>query len=206
MINRNNLAKYTVYLSILILGLVMGYLFGNRERVNNLPDETKITGPNNSIQNSLSSINTEEILGSGDTQNIGSVGQFYYKTLDDQQTEVFLRINNAPVGVKSPATGREHKIPDTLSIFITRISDDGLDFVYEKIGELTFNPPENGIRKGSFSTNLALTDQGNSKLSNAIRIILDSENEETKNIFSENNPDLPQKVRERPAPYFWVNL
>lgn len=196
-----NLKKFWYGLVItLIICLVffMGFLYGNREKIDKTDDLIKVIGPNNSIQNSLTQIETRSIVGSLDSQQLGEFGQLYFKIIDSENTEILIRLANVPTNVKQLKSKKEKVIPNELNVATAKRSVDGLDYEYTEIGKVIFDEPKNNLRTAKFSTNL-----GND-LRDVERVVLMPVKPEDENVFVDQNADLPPKVRDKPAPFFWV--
>lgn len=182
----------------------LGYLFATREKTENNADSITVAAPNGSIQNSLSQIETRNIVGSRDAKSEQNYGDFYFKVLPDNKTEIMLRIDSAPLSIKASV---EKPIPSELNIALARRTAEGLDYNLEIIGKMTFDDASNGVRRGKFSSVLKPDGQGaieRPALASIERILLLPTKAEDDNIYVNKNPDLPQKVRERPSAYFWV--
>jgi hypothetical protein len=176
----------------------LGFLYGNREKINSSSDQIRVVGPNNSIQNSLSQIETRPVLGSVDSQNLGEFGQLYFKINDQKNTEILIRLSNVPATVKQTKNKKEKPIPNILTVATAQRSLDGLDYQYTEVGKIIFDEPKNGLRTAEFSSNLS------HDLRNVERIVLLPTRPEDQNVFVDQNADLPPKVRDKPAPFFWV--
>jgi hypothetical protein len=82
---------------------------------------------------------------------------------------------------------------------------DGLDYQYTTIGKIVLDDSKSNQRSGKFSTTIQevlFNERGNS----VARIELQPTKPEDANIFTDDSADLPVKVRQRPAPFFWVKI
>jgi hypothetical protein len=201
-----NLQKFwyfTSVLGILILTFYLGFLYGNRERVNDMDDNIQVVGPNLSIKNSLTEMEIREVAGSQDSQNIEVFGQLFFKveTVDEEdQTEILIQMRGVPDEAVQSNGEINVSIPNQLRVATARRSIDGLDYEYTYIGVLILDEPVENQRAGKFSTILE------SDLSRLERLVLFAEDENIQNVFTDTSPDLPPQVRSRPAPFFWVEL
>jgi hypothetical protein len=196
-----NLRKFWIALGILAaIGIVfyLGFLYGNREKVDASEDKTTVVGPNLSVQNSLTQIETRNIYGAVETQNIQVLGQLYYKLEDDNRTEILIKLENIPAKIRQSSSKKEKPIPTELEIFTAKRSFDGQDYDYTKVGKIIFDEPRGNVRAGRFSTIVL------ENLANIERIMLFPVKPEEDSIFTDTSADLPLKVRQRPAPYFWI--
>lgn len=195
-----NLQKIWYIITFIGIGIFvfyLGFLYGNREKVNKSDDNILVIGPNSSIQNTLSLMEIRPILGSSDSQNIQIYGNLYFK-VSEQQTEILIQINNVPNEVKQPNSQAKKSIPNELKIATAKRSIDGQNFEYEEIGKLAFDQPQNNTRSGKFSTIIK------KPISIYERIVLLPVLDNDSNIFIDTNPDLPPLVRSNPAPYYWI--
>jgi hypothetical protein len=189
--------------------LLAGYMIRERQEYDKKPDAITLVGPNLAIQNSLSKLETKDLIGFDENGNIRSFGQFYYKVLENKNTELLFSLSGVVSSVKQANLKGEKAIPNNLKIMLARKVQGGLDYEYEYIGKITFDEPKNSIRSGRFSTIIKPIKIGNDSLSaliNTKQIVFQPEKPEDENIFRNTSPDIPQKVREKPAPYFWVNI
>jgi len=187
-------------MGIIAITFYLGFLFGNRERVSELPDNIQVVGPNLSIKNSLTEMEIREIYGSPDSQNIGVYGQLFFKNNGEDETEILIQMLNVPSQVLQSNGQVAVDIPNQLRIATARRSIDGLDYEYNYIGVIIFDEPVNNLRSGKFST---ILEQDISRLE---RIVFFAEDDTVQNVFTDTSPDLPPQVRSRPAPFFWSEL
>ncbi len=186
---------------LLVSSFAAGFFYGNRDRLNNQPPIIDITTTNFARRNSLSDIRVLDIWGAVSAQKRTGFGQLYYKTAANQ-TEILVRLQNVPLTV----SGNNQKVtlPNSLSIKTARRTSDGLNYVYETIGQIMLDEPVNGLRKGEFST---ILDYSINDLNKPVeRIMFYSSDTEINNIFLDDDPNLPVQVRREPAPFFWVIL
>lgn len=198
-----NLQKFWYVITIfgvLSITFYLGFLYGNRERMDARQPNLVVVGPNLSIENSLTRMEIRDIRGSRNAKDIETFGQLYFKSNADGKTELLIRMAGVPAEVKQAQGGATKSIPNELHIQVARRSLDGLDFITEEIGTLVFDEPINNVRSGRFSTVYDKTIVGIDR----IQFVSIKEGEE--NIFLDSDPDLPPQVRTRPAPYFWVEL
>lgn len=211
--NRKLVLKSFGYILIAAAIFAMGYLFKHRMVINEEPDDIVVIGPNKAVQNSLSQMNIRDVVGVTNISDGGlqTYGQLYYNIKDDQSTEVHIRLKDIPKNIQSlTGEGASKTIPVQLDIFMARRSFDGLDFEYENVGVLSLSLGENDLLSGNFSTILPPSQNLSGKPVPAVidveRIVFDTESEGAKNIFYDENADLPAKVRSRPSPFFWITL
>jgi regulatory protein YycI of two-component signal transduction system YycFG len=195
-----------LFLTITII-FFLGYLAGNRDHYDKTDDKIKIKGPNSSIQNSLSSLKTKDVIGFAENNTEAKYGLMYYKILPDKSTEILINISNVPLVLKQAVQKQERSIPQNLQIKLARRALDGLKYNYTSIGVLTFEEPKNGFLSVTFSTNIDPIKIGNEvfpALSDVDRIVFMPTKVEDNNIFILNNSDIPSEERKEPAPYFWI--
>ena len=183
--------------SIFVLIFYAGFLFGNREQVDKLPDQISIIAPNLSKSNQLSEIKIKEILGSENSQDIRSFGKLYY-IIGKDTTDLLFRIEDAPIKVGQLQNKAQITLPKQFNIALARRNLNGLDFEYKEIGIISFNEPFKERQGAEFSTFT------NEELLTWERIVLRSTDSNIKNLYLDTDPDLPQNVRNQPAPFFWV--
>ncbi len=201
-----NLKRLWYILTIcMIAGVVfyLGFLFGNREFVNDQPDDITVVGPNSSRQNSFSDMIIKDIYMSKNSRDITVSGQLYYKIVGDK-TEILIKLVNVPTEIKQSENNRKKNMPTTLLIETAQRVPSGMDYKYTEIGEISFDEPINGLMTGTFTTivDFALTDFD----SIIERIVFTSVDEDDENLFIYPDPNLPANVRNLPTPYFWIVL
>jgi hypothetical protein len=205
-----NITKYLGIFLLIATGLAVGYFYGVRDKYDYKPDNIDTTGPNLAIQNSLSQLQTKDILGFGENNTIKSFGQFYYNIRSDKSTEMLFSFSGIPISVKQTNGKAEKNIPNQLNIELARTSIDGLSYIYENIGRITFDEPKSdGNRSGKFSTIIkpVKTDKDfTPSLSSVKRIVFRPIIQEDENIFKDLDTDIPAKDRDLPAPYFRIKL
>lgn len=204
-----DISKYLGIFLLVVIGFFFGYFYGTRDKYDKKEDNISITGPNLSIQNSLSQLQTKEILGFTQNNEVRAYGQFYYKILNDKSTEVLFSLSEVPNSLKQANLKGEKSIPGELSIDLARKTIDQLSYEYENIGRITFDEPKNGLRSAKFPTiikPIKLDTDSISGISNVSQIVFRPLKPEDENIFKLTNSDIPVNERNRPAPYFWVNL
>ncbi|MBC7471951.1 MAG: hypothetical protein H7196_01640 [candidate division SR1 bacterium] len=198
-----------IFLSITI-ALTTGYFYGVRDKYDNKQDNIDIVGPNLAIQNSLSQLQTKDILGFGENNTIKSFGQFYYNIRSDKTTEVLFSFNNVPLSVIQANGKMEKSIPNQLNIDLARKTIDGLSYIYENIGKITFDEPKaDGGRNGKFSTVIKPIKTDKElvpSLTSVQRIVFRPIKSEDNNIFKDLDTDIPPVDRDAPAPYFKIKL
>jgi len=204
--NENNPLKiiWTIISLVSFLGLAFyfGYLYGYRERFNQKENQVLVIGPNLSIQNSLSDIKTNPVLAINGPSSIANFGQLYYKITNENKTELRLVLENTPLTLNNQT--RQVIIPESLTVYTAKLSSDGLDYEYTEIGTFVFNEPKNGTRSGDFNKVL---DYPLASVDNRIdRLVLFAKGDMEGNIFLNQDPDIPIKARNRPSPFFWVEL
>ncbi len=212
--NRKTVLKTLGIILISASIFALGYLFKHRMVINSEEDTIVVVGPNQAIQNSLSQMNIRDIVGVtkiGDGGGLSTYGQLYYNVTEDQRTEIHVRLKDIPNNITTSGEGGTSKsIPIKQDIFMARRNFDGLDFDYEKMGTLTLSPGENDLLSGNFSTILPPAQNLSGKPVPAVadveRIVFDTDIEAAKNIYFDENADLPAKVRQRPAAFFWIAL
>ncbi len=184
---------------VLITTFYVGYLYGNRQRVNNEPAQVDVVASNLARRNSLSDIKVLDIWGAVTTQKRTGFGQLYYK-VSSNQTEILVRMQNLPVVVE----GNNSKInlPNSLLIKTAIRTPDGLNYKYDLIGEIFLDEPTNGVRGGEFSTILDYSILGIN--TSVERIVFHSPDPNIQNLFLDEDPNLPTQARKEPAPFFWV--
>jgi hypothetical protein len=205
-----DISKYLGIFLLISIGVAIGYFYGIREKYDYKSDNIDTIGPNLSIQNSLSQLQTKDILGFGEGNTIKSFGQFYYNIRSDKSTEVLFSLNGIPLSLKQ-ATGRaERNIPNQLNIDLARKALDGLSYTYENIGRINLDEPKpDGNRSGRFSTVIKpiKTDKDYiPSLTSVQRIVFRPIKSEDSNIFKDLDTDIPPLDREAPAPYFKIKL
>ncbi len=199
----NKLFRNLFLLCIAVALIVAGYLLGVRNRIDSSHNEITTISPNNAIENSLSQIQTRDVTGAINPGSVNIFGQFYYKIVDNR-TEILIKLNNVPEEVKTDSQSK--KIPDKLKISTADRGLDGLNYEYQEIGVISFDEPKNGVRSASFTTVIEPNEFGRPLISSIERIVFEPINDEEANIFKDSSPDLPQNVRDNPAPYFWIVL
>lgn len=190
---------------LMIFGVVfyLGYLMGNREYVNNQPDDIVLIGPNLSQQNSFSDMIIKDIYGSKNSKDIAVFGELYYKIVGDK-TELFVRLHNAPLEVRQTQNNLRKSIPQTLNIQSAERTPDGLKYNYTNIGQITFNEPQNDTMSAEFTT---IVDFPLTAINSSVeRLVFTGVEEGDENLFIYPDPNLPAYERNLPAPYFWVVL
>jgi hypothetical protein len=189
------------YISSCLVLITGGYLLGTRNKIDGLKNNITTVTSNNFSQNSLSQIQTKDISGAINQNSLIVFGQFYYKIIEDK-TEILVKLNNIPANVKTETQNKP--IPNQLKISLAKRNLNGLTYEYIQIGTINLDSPVNDLRSGTFSTILETNDKN--LLANSERVVFEPLTDAEANIFKDSNPDLPQEVREKPAPYFWVVL
>jgi hypothetical protein len=203
-----NLQRFWYIVSVLgIIGLVfyLGYLFGTRENFNSKTDSVEITSPNGAQKNFLSEIEQRIVVGPLDSKTINTFGELLFIQSQSNQTQILLRLQNVPNTVKQTDSKKEKAIPKELNVVVARLMSDGLDYQYTTIGKIVLDDSKSNQRSGKFSTTIQevlFNERGNS----VARIELQPTKPEDANIFTDDSADLPVKVRQRPAPFFWVKI
>ena len=205
--------RYLLYFLVGSLLFAGGWFARNRTLLSQSPDTVTVVGANGAMQNALSNMQIIDIIGvaelDGANTQYRQFGQLYYFEQPDNSTEVHIRIGGVPETItnkdeKGPTRG----IPRNLDIQLALLTFGGEDYDYETIGQIKLSPDEDNILRGEYSTVLppATGYDGNPipVLREVQRVVFNSENEEYQNIFSDANDDLPIKVRQRPAPFFWA--
>jgi alpha-D-ribose 1-methylphosphonate 5-phosphate C-P lyase len=145
-----------------------------------------------------------DIVGSNDSQNIQTFGQFFFKTTEistgNNEVELLIQMRNIPPEVVQSNAQGKVQIPQQLRILTAKRSIDGLDYEYEPIGVIIFDEPVENLRSGKFSTILE------QNITSVERIVFVPEDEGVQNVFTDTSPDRPPQVRSRPAPFFWSEL
>lgn len=201
-----------VVIALAIFGL--GYGFRYRMEVSSSADEITVIGPNQGIENSLSDMDIDDVVGVtliDSESGFGSFGQFYRNVREDFYTEIHVRISGLPSQVRTlSGEGLTRNIPQSLDLSLARRSFDGLSFDYQNIGQISLELDDDGFLTGRFSTILPPAKDFNnndvSALADVERVVFDTEVEGAKNIFFDKNADLPQQAREAPSPFLWVVL
>lgn len=186
-------------ISILVLIFYAGFLYGNREKIDKIVDTVNTIAPNNAKTNQLSQIQIKDILGSDNSKDIRSFGKLYF-IVEGKNTSLLFKIEDATVKIGQIQNKAQITLPKTLNISLARKVSSGLDFEYKDIGTISFNEPVKDKLSADFST---YTEES---LLNWERIVFRSPDPEIKNLFLDTNPDLPQNVRNQPAPFFWISL
>jgi hypothetical protein len=204
------ISKYLGIFLVLATGAAGGYFYGTRDRYDNKQDNIDMVGPNLTIQNSLSQLQTKDILGFGENNTIKIFGQFYYNIRNDKSTEVLFSLTGVPISVKQANGKAEKNIPSQLNIDIARKATDGKSYIYENIGKITFDEPKpDGNRSGKFSSIVKPVKTDKElvpSLTNVQRIVFRPIKPEDNNIFKDLDPDIPPIDRDLPAPYFKIKL
>jgi hypothetical protein len=177
----------------------LGMLYAQREKFNQSIEQLVITGPNGSTVNSLSKINTKTIFTIENTKTIRPSGIFFFNPKGDD-TEILIKIENAPKMVTQIDANLNKEIPKTLNVATAKRNQNGLDYDYEVIGEITLSPTAQNTLEGVYSDNIS------GILQNYDRIVLIPKTKEDDNIIKSEDPNTPILVRQNPAPYFWVEL
>jgi hypothetical protein len=204
--------RLVIYFLIGGVGFSLGYLAKNQRVVSGSEDKITVIGPNQAIQNSLSKMNIEQVVGVtkvGVENGFGEYGQLYYFVNDDKSTEIHIRLNQIPDKVSSnDESGPSKNIPRVLDIKLARRVFDDSNFDYQNIGKIKLDPEDNKLLSGKYSTVLpAITDRDGKlvpALSDVERVVFDTDSAGAKNIFQDKNADLPATVRNEPSPFFWV--
>ena len=186
-------------LSILVVIFYAGFLYGNRERLDKRPDVINIVAPNQARSNQLSQIQIKDIIGSENSKDIRSFGKLYF-VAEEGGVNLLFRIEDAPIKVGQLKNRAQVTLPRELSISLARKSSTGLDYDYKEIGVVSFNEPLKDRQKAEFSTYTS------ENLLNWERIVFKSKDAATKNLYLDTDPDLPQNIRNQPAPFFWIVL
>lgn len=192
----------TIFLMVSLV-FYTGYMFGYRDFFNSKDDQTKIITTDGGIKNSLTEMVIKNILGSANSKDVKVYGQFYYKISKDQ-TEILIKIKNAPTKVMQAQNGETKQIPSTLKIEVAERTANGLSYDFTEIGKINFNEPQNNQYTAEFST---IVDFPFNDFDRQVeRIFFSPENEEDTNLFVNSDPNLPADIRTKPSPYFWVVL
>lgn len=181
----------------LSLVFYLGYLYGRREEANEHIADISIQGPNKSSVNSLSKIETRDIVVIKNSQEVQNAGVLFFK-VNEEETEILLTIDNAPLQVTQLNNKVAKEIPKKLDVATARTSNDGLNYDYSILGTITLTSNDGKSLKGSYS------DIIEGDLRSIKRIVLLPTSPEDDNIIKSESPDLPALVRQRPAPYFWM--
>lgn len=192
-------------LGIAVLIFYLGFLFGNREQFVSKPNTIEITAPNGAQKNFLSEIEQRLVVGPVDSKTVSTFGELLFIQNQENETQILLRLQNVPDVVKQTDGKKEKTIPKELNVAIARITTDGLDYQYSVIGKLVLDDSKTKQRSGKFSTTIKeslFSEKGNS----VARLELQPTKPEDVNIFTDDSADLPVKVRQRPAPFFWVRI
>lgn len=225
----NNFIQKVYYLflffSLISLVFYAGFLFGNRERVNQQPDNFKVTNPNGQSLNTISQIQQRPVEGSKNGRNIEIFGQMFFLVNSQNQTEIVIQLSNIPARIVTPDNLNQVEIPQVLKIQIARRVrdvDGGDTYKYENLGlnestqaTVSLSEPVNGLRNGTFSGYIKepVIDESFNR-SGIERVVLFPLDDSNRNIFIDQNPDLPIKIRGnaqagipgQPAPFFWIRL
>jgi hypothetical protein len=193
---------YVLLALVLLAGtFYLGFLYGHRQYFNQQPDDVEVIASNQAQRNSLSDIQVKDIWGAVKNKKSSGFGELYFKSSKDK-TELLVRLRNVPLKVTGNNT--DLQLPATLKIETAALTDDGLNYIYEQIGTINLDEPQDGKRDGEFST---ILDYSIFEVDRKIdRIIFRAENEEIQNVFLDEDPNLPAQVRREPAPFFWVVL
>lgn len=229
---------YLIFILISVLGLVyvLGYLYGIREKTNQIVSSVEVVSPNLDQKNSISEIQQREIVGidpgsfnaQTNSYNIKSYGRLYFIINDKGQTEISIQMENVPSQfVISPT--KSVTIPEKLGIDIAMREIDPIDnldtYVYKNISPnpeknlatLSFDQPKDGVKSAKFSgfIDRPILDENNNR-TNIERIALRSTDPLIQNIFEDQDKDLPVKVRGNSqtnppikaqlAPFFWAQI
>ncbi len=192
---------------LLAIAFYLGYLFSVREQLNFVEDRVDVTNYNGSKKNFLTQIERRSIFGIVDNKKPQIFGELLFIQEEGNTTQILINLQSVPLAVKS-SDNKEKAIPTELNIALATKTSDGLDFDYENTGKIIFNSPDkNRLRDAKFFTTIPkhLYNAGDPAKS-IQRIEMKAINPEDENIFSIDNSDLPIKVRQRRAPYFWVNI
>lgn len=141
------------------------------------------------------------------------------------QTEIVINLERIPDKIVKPDTKREVIIPSQLEVEIARkVRDaDGQDtYIYQNLSQdkdfkakISFSEAVNGLRTATFSGYINEPVGQNLEGRGVIeRVVLRSGDPDVQNIFVDQNPDLPVKIRGnselkipgQPAPFFWIRL
>lgn len=199
----------TCLLGVLCFGA--GWFARNRNLVSQAPDVITVVGANGAVQNSLSNMQILDIVGVGELDNENTqyrqFGQLYYFVQEDLSTEIHIRLSGIPETITNrQENGPTKAIPRTLEVQLAILTIGGDDYTYQTVGQIKLSPDENNILRGEYSTVLEPVADYRGELVPALqdvqRIVFNSLAED--NIFRDANDDLPIRVRERPAPFFWT--
>lgn len=214
-----------LFLSLVALVFYAGFLFGNREKINSQEDTLSIQNPNGQNLNNISRIQQRPVEGSIDAQSVQTFGQMFFLVNKRRQTEIVINLERVPDKIVKPDTKREVVIPSQLEVEIARkVRDaDGQDtYIYQNLSQdkdfkakITFNEAVNGLRTATFSGYINESVGQNLNGGGVIeRVVLRSADPDVQNIFVDQNPDLPIKIRGnselkipgQPSPFFWIRL
>ena len=205
--------RYLIFFVFGSLLFTAGWFARARTLLSQSPDTVTVVGANGAVQNALSQMQIVDIIGvtelDGANTQYRQFGQLYYFEQPDNSTEIHIRLSGVPETITNKdEQGPTRGIPRTLDIRLALLTFGGEDYDYETIGQIKLSPDEENILRGEYSTILPpVTDYNGAAvpvLREVQRIVFNSENEEYQNIFSDANDDLPIKVRQRPAPFFWA--
>lgn len=216
---------YLIIIFLTLIGLVFyfGFLYGYRQRESEIPAKYQAINSNGFFRTSLSNIEERNIIGAGSNLTRQTFGKLYFQINSNNQTEIEIRIENAPIKITDPNTGNSLNMPDELSVDMAiRVIDPetkidtykykNISPVEDRPAILRFSEVQEGTRNARFSGIIDRPIQ-NSDLGNIERIVLNPlPNSGIENIFTDTNPDLPLQIRGNleagidpsPAPFFWA--
>jgi hypothetical protein len=182
----------------------LGYSVRGRDNYDKSADNITITATNGNINNSLSQIQTREILGFGPDKTTIPYGTMYFNVLPNKDTEIRFIFNNIPVAYTQTG-GATKQIPDNLNIFTATTSQDGKKYLFDLLGTIPFDPNSGALRTGNFSTKISARNK-QPALNNVKQIVFKPLSEEQNNIYLLESGDIPPEDRNKPAPWFYVNI
>jgi hypothetical protein len=191
-----------IALIVAFILLFIGYMAGYRNYVNALPDEVEVNSPNRSTLNSLSNMQTKDVVGA-DSQMYGKM--YFKESIEDNRTELLIELQGVPLNFKSQELNLVNEIPNQLEIKAAYINQEATNYEYETIGVISLNEPQDGLRTGRFTAVLSQK-LGDSK-EPIQRIILEPLQRDSGQSFIYKYTEksgVPYELIGAPAPYFFI--
>ena len=197
-----------VVLFVLIFGL--GFFFGNRAKELSKPANIQAIYSNLFVENSLSDMQIIPLKGKLDTEPEKIFGNLHFAERADKQgiffqTEILIDIASFPLKLKGSQGSKN--TPDKLDISTATLTEDGSDFVFEKIGEITLEK-NNQIKQGKFSTVLKKPLSNKFKQKIPKMIYLTNSESQYKHFynFDSKDPNVPPSQKGKEIPYLFSYL
>jgi hypothetical protein len=203
-----NLGLFMGFIVLFVLIFFLGFFFGNRDKELSKPANIQTVFANMFVENSLSDMQNIALKGKLDPEPEKKFGNLHFVERTDKQgnflqTEILIDIQNFPLKLKGSQGSKN--TPDKLEISTATLTDDGTDFVFEKIGEITLEK-NNQIKQGRFSTVLKKSVSNKYRQKAPKMLYLTNTNPEFKNFynFDVKEPNVPNTQKGKEIPYLFV--